>query len=75
MHLSYKKLQKETLCNIQLSSLTFLVKYPNKHNHQFNVKAILKKKSNTCKEGKADLRISVWHLLMKLKNNYSLKKC
>ena len=26
-HLSYKKLQKETLCDIQLSSLIFLDKY------------------------------------------------
>ena len=31
-------------------------------------------KSQTCEEGGADLRISVWHLLMNLKNNYLLKK-
>ena len=32
------------------------------------------KKSHTCKEGGAHLRISVWHLLMNLKNKYLLKK-
>ena len=32
------------------------------------------KKSNTCEEGGAHPRISVWHLLMNLKNNYLLKK-
>ena len=31
-------------------------------------------KSQTCEEGEAHLRISVWHLLTKLKNNYLLKK-
>ena len=31
-------------------------------------------KSHTCEEGGAHPRISVWHLLMKLKNNYLLKK-
>ena len=31
------------------------------------------KKSHTC-EGGANIRISVWHLLMKLKKNYLLKK-
>ena len=31
-------------------------------------------KSHTCEEGRAHLRISVWHLLMNLKNNYLLKK-
>ena len=30
-------------------------------------------KSHTCVEGGAHLIISVWHLLMNLKNNYSLK--
>ena len=29
----------------------------------------------TCEEGGAHLRISVWHLLMNLKNNYLLKNC
>ena len=29
--------------------------------------------SNTCEEGRAHLRISFWHLLMNLKNNYLLK--
>ena len=33
-----------------------------------------KKKKNTCEEDRAQIRISVWHLLMNLKNNYSLKK-
>ena len=28
------------------------------------------KKSHTCEEGWAHLRISVWHLLMNLKKNY-----
>ena len=32
------------------------------------------KKSHTCEEGGAHLRISVWHLLTKLKNNNLLKK-
>ena len=32
------------------------------------------KKSHTCKEGRAHLRISVSHLLMNLKNNYLWKK-
>ena len=40
-HLSYKKLQKETLCDIQLSSLTFLVEksvaYKKKRVYQPNV--------------------------------------
>ena len=31
-------------------------------------------KSHTCEEGGAHPRISVWHLLMNLKNNYLLKK-
>ena len=31
-------------------------------------------KSDTCEEGGAHLKISVWHLLMNLKNNYLLKK-
>ena len=31
------------------------------------------KKSQNCEEGGAHLRIFVWHLLMKLKNNYLLK--
>ena len=32
------------------------------------------KKSHTCEEGGAHPRISAWHLLMNLKNNYLLKK-
>ena len=32
------------------------------------------KKSHACEEGGAHSRISVWHLLMNLKNNYLLKK-
>ena len=32
------------------------------------------KKSHTCEEGRGHPRISVWHLLMNLKNNYLLKK-
>ena len=32
------------------------------------------KKSHTCEEGGAQLRISFWHLLMNLKNTYLLKK-
>ena len=31
-------------------------------------------KSHTCEEGGTHLRISFWHLLMNLKNNYLLKK-
>ena len=31
-------------------------------------------KSHTCEEGGPHLRISVWHLLINLKNNYLLKK-
>ena len=31
-------------------------------------------KSHKCKKGGAHLRISFWHLLMNLKNNYLLKK-
>ena len=31
-------------------------------------------KSHICEEGGAHLRISVWHLLMNLKNNYLFKK-
>ena len=34
---------------------------------------VIFQKSHTCEEGGAHLRISVWHLLMNLKNNY-LKK-
>ena len=33
------------------------------------------KKPYTCKEGGAHLRISVWHLLMNLRNNYLFKNC
>ena len=36
--------------------------------------SMYEKKSHTCEEGGAHLRISVWHLLMTLKNNYLLKK-
>ena len=32
-------------------------------------------KSDTCEEGGAHLRVSFWHLLMNLKNNYLLKNC
>ena len=35
---------------------------------------ILKKKSHTCEEGGAHLRISFWHLLMNFKNKQLLKK-
>ena len=31
-------------------------------------------KSHTCEEGGAHLRISIWHLLMNLKNSYFLRK-
>ena len=33
-----------------------------------------KKKSRTCEEGGAHLRISFWHLLMNLKNKLLLEK-
>ena len=33
------------------------------------------KKSHSCEEGRAYFRISVWDLLMNLKNNYLLKNC
>ena len=42
------------------------------HNYLFGEKK--KKKSHTCEEGGAHLRISVWHLLMNLKTNYLLKE-
>ena len=32
------------------------------------------KKNHTCEEGGANPRISAWHLLMNLKNNYLSKK-
>ena len=32
------------------------------------------KKSNLCEEGGTHLRISVWHLLIYLKNNYLFEK-
>ena len=32
-----------------------------------------KKKSHTCEQGRAHLRIPAWHLLMNLKHNYLLK--
>ena len=35
---------------------------------------IFKEKSNTCKEGGPQLRISFWYLLMNLKNKQLLKK-
>ena len=38
----------------------------------FRVSSI--EKSHTCEEGGTHPRISVWHLLMNLKNNYSFKK-
>ena len=34
----------------------------------------MQKSPHTCEEGGAHLRISVWHLLLNLKNNYLLKK-
>ena len=37
-------------------------------------KQSIDEKSHTCEEGRAHLRISVWHLLMNLKNNNLLKK-
>ena len=39
----------------------------------WTVATCLLEKSHIC-EGGADLRISVWHLLMNLKNNYLVKK-
>ena len=39
----------------------------------FAQKEIFLEKLHTCVEGGAHLRISAWHLLMNLKNNYSLK--
>ena len=35
----------------------------------------LQEKSHTCEVGGAHLRISVWHLLMNLKNNSLLNNC
>ena len=32
------------------------------------------KKSHTCEEGGANFRVTVWHLLMNLKDNYLFKK-
>ena len=32
------------------------------------------KKSHTCEGGGADLKISFWHLVINLKNQYLLKK-
>ena len=40
-----------------------------------NIKRVRALKSHTCEEGAAHLRITVWHLLMNLKNNYLLKNC
>ena len=34
----------------------------------------MSKKSHTCEEGGAHLRISFWHLLMNLKDKYLFKK-
>ena len=34
---------------------------------------LVEKKSHTCEEGGARLRISVWHILMNLKNNCLLR--
>ena len=39
-----------------------------------NMKWVRALKSHTCEESAARLRVSVWHLLMNLKNNYLLKK-
>ena len=52
------------------------------HTHPIIIKVIFSfpefvltcKKSHTCEEGGAHLRICVWYLLMNLKNNYLLKK-
>ena len=35
---------------------------------------VYSKKSHTCEEGWAQLRISSWHLLMNLKNKYLFEK-
>ena len=40
-----------------------------------NIKRVRALKSHTCEKGAAHLRITVWHLLMNLKNNYLLKNC
>ena len=40
---------------------------------QINVSKLIKK-SHTCEEGGAHLRISDWHLLVNLKSNYLVKK-
>ena len=32
------------------------------------------RKTQTCEEGGPQFRISIWHLLMNLKNNYLFKK-
>ena len=44
------------------------------NNNFFNVGISKFEKSHTCKEGGAHLRISFWHLLMHLKDKYSIKK-
>ena len=45
---------------------------PNVYQKQmfFHLFQLKKKKSHTCEEGGVPLRISFWHLLMNLKNNY-----
>ena len=37
--------------------------------------SICNEKSQTCEEGGVQHRISVWHLLMNLENNFLLKNC
>ena len=57
-----------------------LFKKDKNHPEVFCKKDVLKifrkftKKSHTCEEGGAHPKISVWHLLMNLRNNYLLKK-
>ena len=64
----FKWLQQsyDLLLNNALYLIFFLCYYYNKK--------CIRKKLHLCEEAGAHLRISFWHLLMNLKNNYLLKK-
>ena len=71
--------QKPTLSELEIESnrngqfWKFLSLYF-KHCTKCQFFMVKTKKSYTCEDGGAHLRISVWHLLMNLRNNYLLKK-
>ena len=61
--------------NLNLGLETFLCLFDKMLDKHAHFKTFTKKKSHTCEEGGAHLRIFFWHLLMNLKNKNNFKNC